>query len=1192
MYSTYYIKSSRGTAWRGTGSRTGQALTLRPTGLVLLVFIGLMAAYGNGSSDSRIALYSILSHMTNRSRYFKTVGNTYRTSVKLQVSISSIVSYQTVASSIILIVFIWWKCLILNQSGDVHPNPGPSSISSVSDSDISSCSFEYLSGMFSVFHVNIQSLKPKLDVLEQEVQPYDVVILTETWLNNTVQNSSLVMQNFAEPHRLDRPDRIGGGVAVYVHESLTSKRRHDLEIAHLEAIWVEVKIKSRTILVGGFYRPPNSNREYMERIHESIDRAKNTSINNIIVTGDFNLNQLNNTDRVKIDDISMQFGLHQLINDCTHFTEHSSSIIDLMFVDKKDSVLYSGVSDPFIPNLIRYHCPIFAIFKFAKPKSATYKRTIWKYEDGDYDKLRTLLSETDWTCLSDDITINDKCDYLTSKIKNAASESIPNKTALIRPSDQTWVNGHIRKLIRKRKRLYRRAKRTNNDTCWANFRAQRNKVISEIKKAKTKYNDDLSDKLKNCNTDPKLFWKVSKQLLNLNKSQRSLPDLQHNGQVYETDPDKASLLNDFFISQSTIDDSGSNLPPPPPQPINTSLSTINITTTDISDVLAALNSSKASGPDLIHPRVLKESKDYIKTPLATLFNNSLNTSIFPSQWKQANVTPVYKKEDPASPGNYRPISLLSCIGKVMERCVHKYIFNYITANKLLSPFQSGFVTGDSTTNQLLSIYHTFCEAVDAGKEVRVVFFDISKAFDRVWHNGLIFKLRNLGINGSVLAWLENYLTDRMQRVVINGQTSEWKHITAGVPQGSILGPLLFLVYINDIANNIQSNIRLFADDTSLFIIVDDPVNSAQYLNRDLDRINIWAEEWLVKFNPIKTEQLLFSLKHNSPPHPPLLFSNSQITMVPTHKHLGLNISNSGDWHSHVDSMAKKSWQKINILKGLKFRVDRQALDKMYTSYIRPLLEYSSVVWDNCTLADKQKLESIQVEAARIVTGATKLCKIENLYAETGWETLQTRRDYQKLIMLYKMVNKLVPPFLSDIVPARVGDTTNYPLRNSENFQLPRTRTRIYKDSFLPSTLHAWNNLDIAVRNAPSLSAFKNTIRGTPTKIPDYYHVGTRLGQILHTRLRLECSSLNDHLFRKNIVASPLCNNCGCVETTYHFLLECPHYSNLRITHFSGLHQNINEHQLLFGIPAETYETNKSIFLQTHKYILESKRFSS
>ncbi len=190
---------------------------------------------------------------------------------------------------------------------------------------------------------------------------------------------------------------------------------------------------------------------------------------------------------------------------------------------------------------------------------------------------------------------------------------------------------------------------------------------------------------------------------------------------------------------------------------------------------------------------------------------------------------------------------------------------------------------------------------------------------------------------------------------------------------------------------------------------------------------------------------------------------------------------------------------------------------MYLSYIRPLLEYSSVVWDNCSKGDKERLENVQIEAARIITGATKLCKIENIYIETGWDTLQTRRDRQKLIMLYKMSNGLVPATLSDILPPRVGDGSNYPLTNAENFQIQQTRISLYYNYFLPSTLRAWNNLDLSIRNSSSQNIFKSAIRGTPSELPKYYYLGSRMGQILHTRLRLQCSSLNDHLFRRNLV---------------------------------------------------------------------------
>ena len=214
----------------------------------------------------------------------------------------------------------------------------------------------------------------------------------------------------------------------------------------------------------------------------------------------------------------------------------------------------------------------------------------------------------------------------------------------------------------------------------------------------------------------------------------------------------------------------------------------------------------------------------------------------------------------------------------MERCVHKELYNFINTHNLLTPFQSGFVPGDSTTLQRIHTYHTFCEAVDSGREVRVVLCDISKAFDRVWHRGLLHKLSHLGCSGSILKWFSSYLTDRRQRVVINGQTSQWTFVKADVPQGSILGPLLFLVYINYVVNELNASVRLFADDTSLYIIVENPNTAAVTLNNDLKHISNWANDWLVDFNPSKTFSMLMLRKRGPVNHPPLFYEQYTFEM--------------------------------------------------------------------------------------------------------------------------------------------------------------------------------------------------------------------------------------------------------------------------------------------------------------------------
>ena len=302
--------------------------------------------------------------------------------------------------------------------------------------------------------------------------------------------------------------------------------------------------------------------------------------------------------------------------------------------------------------------------------------------------------------------------------------------------------------------------------------------------------------------------------------------------------------------------------------------------------------------------------------------------------------------------------------------MHKYLFNFFRDNKVITALQSGFVSGDSTVNQLIDIYNTFCKFLDEGKEFRAIFCEISKAIDRVWHNGLLFKLKSAGVSGSLLTLFSDYLNDRKQRVVLPGVSSSWTSVKAEVPQGSILGPLLFLLYINDIVEDLNSSIRLYADDTSLYIIVDDPIQVAQQFNSDLAKIYRWSDKWLVTFYPAKSDYTNLSRKHNKPYHPPVLLNQTQIAEVHSHKHLDIIITNVWTWHEYLELVQSKTWKRINIMRKLKFQLDRKSLHTIYCSLIRPLLEYADVVWNNCTQYESNKLVNIQNEAARIVTDAT------------------------------------------------------------------------------------------------------------------------------------------------------------------------------------------------------------------------------
>ena len=330
-----------------------------------------------------------------------------------------------------------------------------------------------------------------------------------------------------------------------------------------------------------------------------------------------------------------------------------------------------------------------------------------------------------------------------------------------------------------------------------NYKNIQNQVTCEIRKSRKAEINNLAEKLENPNIGPKDWWNTLKRFIKPDQKS-TIPQPNVDDVVYSDGVDKANKLNDFFTEQTVLDESNTSLPPLSDLP-PFKFDSISVSSDEVTSVLTSLNIGKASGPDSINNRLLKELAQPLTPPLKDLFNYSLAIGKVPSIWKQANGSPIYKKDGPSVLYNYRPISLLSTVGKILERIVHKHIFNFFQEHHIITTLQSGFVPGDSTVNQLVDIYNTFCKALDDGKEVRAIFCEISKAFDRVWHKGLIYKLKTVGISGSVLLWFTDYLDISKQRVVfLPGACSNWTSVNAGVPQGSILHPLLFLLYINGI----------------------------------------------------------------------------------------------------------------------------------------------------------------------------------------------------------------------------------------------------------------------------------------------------------------------------------------------------------------------------------------------------------
>ena len=1089
--------------------------------------------------------------------------------------------------------------MLLVICGSVDVNPGP-------DKELRICT------------VNMRSLKPndrsiKLDEMYSTLgidKNFDIIGVTETWLDNNVDDELINLPNY-QVFRRDR-DRHGGGVAIYVSHSIPVKHLHDFNIRDIEIVCVELKLAKKRIVIACIYRPPGNRTDantLIEHFQFVINMMIDKDPESIIILGDFNDRCLNWHDShsqselgTKLRDCVSGNLLFQIIEEPTHYAPNSNSLLDLIITDSPGYILDSGVG---VPIGDPYHCYVFCRLSIKYNTDKKYERTFWKYSEANFLDLNEDLNTAPWDTMFIFDDINDMTNYFTELFLDACRKHIPQKSVTINPKDKAWMTNEIKHKLHVRDKYHRRWKRSGSQFDLDLYRLKRNEANIAMMTAKSTHFERLKEKLCDPTVSNKEYWHLIK-LLYGNKVETSIPSIIDNNNEYSTATAKAELFNSHFLEKSRLSSNAQTLPILPDITENC-LNRIIITEEKVKKVLLSLNTKKATGCDSISNHILKHCASSISLPLSKLFQKSLNQGKFPDSWKKANVTPVFKKGDKQNKNNYRPISILPNIGKVFERVVYQEVYSFFKIHNLLTWRNSGYKSSDSSINQLIYISHKIYESLEKGDDVCLVSLDATAAFDRVWHEGLLYKLKRKHISGQLHEWFKSYLNNRIQRVVIKGQASSWEFVTSGVPQGSILGPLLFLVYIDDIIKDIETNILLYADDTLLLHPINEP-NSFHALNNDLKTLDLWSKLWLVNFNPIKTSYIIFSKKLLKSNHPDLYLGNVKLIEQSKHKQLGVLFNNKITFEDHIDQQCDKALKRLTTLKRLQCKIPRQSRLQIYLSFIRPILEFGWELYDSSSKVHLSKLESIQREALLTVTRGYKCTSHSALLAETGVQLLATRRKLRKNLFMYKHSTNSLPSYLSNEIPSTVGSRCEYTLRNRNNIDAFKTKKNYLLKSFIPSSIKSWNELDNDVRNSSSYNTFKEKLfKLYGNSSYSLYLYGDSNGAVNLSRIRMGLSGLNSQRRRVRFIESSECGYCGSRnETPSHFFLECTAFAAPREDLLRSLRsiddlivpsdnelktRKYKDHltnTLTFGTKCE--QIDSLMFSHVHHFITQTKRF--
>ncbi|MEL7079479.1 MAG: reverse transcriptase family protein, partial [Cyanobacteria bacterium J06582_2] len=767
--------------------------------------------------------------------------------------------------TVVISSYLIYLTLLLVLSGDIELNPGPAS--------------HYRKDNCRILYSNIRGLRTNFLDLQCLAQGYDLMFLTETLVLSNRDKSEFLIPGFNGPEFIYRRSiPHAQGMAVYSRSGQPLYRQKSLECNCHEILCFKVYSKFYNVYIFALYRNPNHDDSIYDCISERIAMAQSQdSKASFVICGDCNAKHrdwLNSSITDQHGRSALEFSVssacEQLISEPTH---KDGNTLDLVFTDVPAIVEakvseFVGTSD---------HCSLsISVRVNQRIPSATIEKRIWLKSRANWDAIEQEFAALN---ISDIIRNPSPIAKLNEMMLFIVERHIPRRVIKIRTSDKPWFNENCRRAQQNKQTKFNIWRRNRSHENWNAFAQARREANGVYHNAEKNYHNSQKTKLEQIN-QPHLWWtKLKSSIFGSNNS--SLPPLlKPDGTLTTIPKEKAELLHQVFDAKQS--DEAILLPLTcHREPL---LTRFAFRSRDLKNILDNLDSWGGEDPDGFFPLLHKKVSKSLAPKLSRFYRFLFRRGSFPDDRKLCNTVPIPKCGMSAIGTNYRPISILPVLSKVAEKLIFKPLYRYLESNKLLPARHYAYRKKLGTCDALLDLTCGMQHDLDNGFETRIVQLDFSAAFDLVNHKALIFKLKGLGIGGWVLDLLECFLTDRKQRVVVDGVYSDVKPIRSGVPQGSVLGPLLFLAYISDMDIGLENDLIGYADDHTLKAVVRSPQHRsevAQSLNRDLERISVWCSAWGMKLNSSKTKSMLVSRSRTAqPPHPQLFIGDTALVESP------------------------------------------------------------------------------------------------------------------------------------------------------------------------------------------------------------------------------------------------------------------------------------------------------------------------